>query len=146
GPAGTGVTLTLTVPIEGESIDVQLPVHLNQGRFATWTSLEPGTFDFVALATAPSGQTAQDTLTITVQPDPPDYTSASTPDVSPTAGFAPLTVTFGGRAAAAPAVTVMDLDADGDGLPDFRLNDFRPPPHQVSYTYQTPGLYVTTLV
>jgi hypothetical protein len=38
------------------------------------------------------------------------------PDVSPTVGFAPLAVTFGGAAAAAPKV-VVDLDVDGDGVP-----------------------------
>jgi len=66
--------------------------------------------------------------------------------VSPTVGFAPLTVTFGGTAAADPTVTVLDLDVDGDGHPDFTLADFATPPHQVRYTYLTEGLHIASML
>jgi hypothetical protein len=45
-----------------------------------------------------------------------------------------------------PTVSVVDLDADGDGQADFTLTDFAAPPHRIVYTYPTEGLYVATLV
>jgi hypothetical protein len=146
GADATGVTLTMPTSIQGQLIDLPLPVEVNNGRFAGLVGLAPGTVQLIARATDPSGQSAQDSIIVSFQPDPPDYDQAVPPDVSPTVGFAPLTVTFGGTEAADPAVTGLDLDVDGDGQPDFTLVNFATPPYQVTYTYRTEGLYTATMV
>ncbi|MGH2651041.1 MAG: hypothetical protein ACRDHK_07520, partial [Actinomycetota bacterium] len=115
------------------------------GRFAAWVALAPGTMQFTALAADEYGRSGEGAVTVTVAPDLDDD-RAPRPDVSPTQGFAPLTVTFGGGAAADPAVDLLDLDVDGDGQPDYHLADFATPPHQVTHTYVTDGLYLTSLV
>lgn len=146
GTAAPGVTLTVSTSLQGQPIDLPVPVQINGGRFAALVGLTPGDVQLVARATDSTGRSTQDSITITFQPDPPDYDQAAPPDVKPTVGFAPLTVTFGGTEAADPTVTTLDLDVDGDGRPDFTLPNFAAPPHQVTYTYLTEGLYIATIV
>jgi hypothetical protein len=141
----TALSLTVGVTIEGRLIEVPVPVHVNDRRFAGWVPLAPGEVRLVARATEGTGRITEDSVTLTVVLDSPDE-RAIPPEASPTVGFAPLTVTFRGSAAADPTVTALDLDADGDGRPDFTLTDFLPPPHEVPYAYQTEGLYVATAV
>jgi len=145
GVGAIGVTLTTSLTMRGQRVDWPVPIQINGGRFAGLVPLTPGLVELIATATDSARQSAQDSITITFQPDPPDYNQAVPPDVSPTAGFAPLTVTFNGSAAADPTVTMLDLDTDGDGRADFTLADFRTPPHQVTYAYQTEGLYLATM-
>jgi hypothetical protein len=142
---GTAVSLTVGVTLEGRPIEVSAPVHVNDGRFAGWVPLAPGEVRLVARATEGTGRITEDSVTLTVVLDSQDE-RATLPEVSPTVGFAPLSVTFRDSAAADPTVTALDLDADGDGRPDFTLIDFIPPPHEVRYAYQTEGLYVATMV
>ena len=67
------------------------------------------------------------------------------PEVSPTVGFAPLTVTFGGELATDPDIDLLEWDVDGDGQADFHLPDFLTPSRQVTYTYAVEGLYVARI-
>ncbi len=140
------VTLTMSIPIQGEPTDVAVPVEVNGTRFAARVSLTPGDVRLVAYVTDRAGQVAQDAVTVTFQPDDPDDDRRILPDVTPTVGFAPLSVTFGGDAAADPSITLLDLDVDGDGQPEFNLADFAPPPNRVTYTYQKEGLYIATMM
>jgi len=142
-PVGVRVRATLT--LRGYPVDLYIPTAVSGRRFAARADLAPGAVRFVAVASDDTGRTAEDAISVTFQPDPPEYTRAWRPDVSPTVGFAPLAVTFDGRAARGGGVELLDLDADGDGRPDFSLTDFASPPHQVTYTYQGEGLYVATM-
>lgn len=144
-PDPAGVRVLVTLPLPGQSIELAAPVEVNRRRFASWVGLAPGTVRIRAEATDQTGRLARDEITVSFQPDPPDNDRALPPEISPRVGFAPLTVTFGGDAASDPNVDLLDLDVDGDGQPDFRLQDFASPPHRVSHTYQSVGLYVTTM-
>ncbi len=146
GPPGTGVTLTITLTFQEQSFELPIPVQLAQGRFAAWVALTVGANRLVARATAPTGASAESAASVIVQADDPELTRVPRPDVSPTVGFAPLAVTFGGVAAAAPEVVVLDLDVDSDGVPDYTLAHFATPPHKVTHVYSTEGLYITTMV
>jgi len=146
GVGATGVTLTVSATIQGRPLELPVPVAVNGGRFAALVGLTPGTVGLVAEARDQAGQSARASLTVTFQPDPPEWVQAAPPEVSPTSGFAPLTVTFTGTEAADPAVTALDLDVDGDGQPDFTLQDFATPPHRITHTYQAEGLYIAAMV
>ncbi len=146
GDGAIGVTLTMVVSINGETLDLPMPVEVNGGRFAAWVALAPGPVGLTARATNATGLYVQDSVAVSFEPDPPEYDQAAPPDVSPTAGFAPLTVTFGASASADATVSALDLDADGDGRPDFTLTDFTAPLYQVTYTYRKEGLYIATMV
>jgi hypothetical protein len=143
---GPAVSLTMEVTLAGQAFDWPLPVALSGGRFAARVPLVPGPNRLVARVSDLTGRSAEATLLLTFEPDPPEYDRAPEPDVRPTSGFAPLDVTFGAGEAADPTVTVVDLDVDGDGMPEFRRADFAPPPHRIVHTYLNEGLYVATLV
>jgi hypothetical protein len=140
------VSLSMAMTLEGQPFDWPVPVAVSGGRFAARVGLIPGPNELLARVTDAAGQSAEATVLLTFEPDPPDYDMAPDPDVHPRSGFAPLAVTFGGGEAADPAVTVVDLDTDGDGQAEFTLTDFAAPPHRIVYTYPTEGLYVATLV
>jgi hypothetical protein len=141
-----GVHLSTAVELGGASFEWPLPVAVNGSRFVARVGLIPGHNELLARVTDTAGQSAEATLLLTFEPDPPDYDTAPEPDVHPRSGFAPLAVTFGAGQVADPTVSVVDLDADGDGQADFTLTDFAAPPHRIVYTYPTEGLYVATLV
>jgi hypothetical protein len=141
-----GVRLFLGVPVRDQWLEFHTPVELNGRRFAAWVALPRGPVRLRALASDDAGRTAEDSVRVTFEPDPPENDRPVQPEVSPTVGFAPLTVTFEGRAATDPDVDLLDLDADGDGQADVRLPDFAAPPHRVTYTYRVEGLYVATYV
>ncbi len=143
---GAAVSLSTATTLEGQPFDWPAPVAVSGGRFAARVGLVPGPNELLARVTDAAGRSAEATLLLTFEPDPPGYDTAPEPDVHPRSGFAPLAVTFGAGQAADPTVTVVDLDIDGDGQAEFRLTDFASPPHRIVYTYPTEGLYVATLV
>jgi hypothetical protein len=122
-----------------------VPAATNAGRFAAWLPLSPGTLTVTALAEDAAGRTGEGSLSFTFAPASVEDDRATRPDVAPTVGFAPLTVTFGCGAAVDAEVTVVELDVDGDGLVDFDRDDCAAPPHQVTHTYFSLGLYVATM-
>jgi hypothetical protein len=122
------VSLSMAMTLEGQPFDWPVPVAVSGGRFAARVGLIPGPNELLARVTDAAGQSAEATVLLTFEPDPPDYDMAPEPDVHPRSGFAPLAVTFGAGEAADPAVTVVDLDTDGDGQAEFTLTDFAAPP------------------
>jgi hypothetical protein len=140
-----GVQLRLLLPIRGQTLETVVPAQVNGRRFAAWVPLAPGTVQVVALATDDTGRTAEDAVSVRFEPDPPDNDRAAMPEVSPTVGFAPLTVTFGGELATDPDVDRLEWDVDGDDQAEFRLPDFLTPSRQVTYTYAVEGLYVARM-
>ena len=145
-PGVAAVSLSMATTLEGQSFDWPVPVAVSGGRFAARVGLIPGSNELLARVTDAAGRSAEATLFLTFEPDPPGYDTAPEPDVHPRSGFAPLAVTFGAGQAADPTVTGVDLDIDGDGQAEFTLTDFAAPPHRIVYTYPTEGLYVATLV
>jgi hypothetical protein len=141
-----GVRLRLLLPVQGQSVEWFVPAQVNGQRFAAWVPLAPGTVQIAAVATDDTGRIAEDAVSVGFQPVPPGNLRAGLPDASPTVGFAPLAVTFGGAFARDPDVDLLEWDADGDGAADFDLADFATAPHQVVHTYATEGLYVARLV
>jgi hypothetical protein len=144
GVAALGLAMAVT--LAGQAFDWPLPVAVSGGRFAARVALTPGPNQLLARVTDLAGRSAEATLPLTFEPDPPDYDREPEPDVRPTSGFAPLAVTFGAGEVADPTVTAVDLDIDGDGLAEFGRADFAPPRHRIVYTYPSEGLYVATLV
>ena len=140
-----GVQLKLRVPVYGQTLETLVPAQINGRRFAAWVPLAPGTVQIAALASDDEGRTAEDAVTVRFEPDPPDNDRAGMPEVSPTVGFAPLAVTFGGELATDPEIDLLDWDVDGDGRAEFHRPDFLTPPSQVTYTYAVEGLYVARM-
>jgi len=140
-----GVQIKLRLPVNGQILEALVPAHVNGRRFAAWVPLAPGTVQITALATDDTGRTAEDTVSVRFDPDPPDNDRAAMPEVSPSVGFAPLAVTFGGELATDPEIDLLELDVDGDGRAEFHLPDFLTPSHQVTYTYAVEGLYVARI-
>lgn len=146
-PGAFGVRLRVSYPAPGGSpVETFVAAEASGRRFAAWVPLAPGTLKVTALASDAAGRSGEGSLSFTFSPGAPDDDRATHPDVSPTAGFAPLTVTFGCGAAADPDADLVELDVDGDGLADFDLADCATPPYQVTHTYFTEGLYVSSLV
>ena len=146
-PGAVGVRLRVAYPnptAGGAPIDMFVPAATNGRRFAAWLPLWPGTLSVTALAADAAGRTGESSLSFTFAPASAGDDRATHPDVAPTVGFAPLTVTFG-CGAAADAEVVMELDVDGDGVVDFDRNDCAAPPYQVTHTYFGEGLYVATM-
>ena len=141
-----GVQLRLLLPIRGQMLETIVPAQVNGRRFAAWVPLAPGTVQIAALATDDTGRTAEDTVSVRFEPDPVDGDLAGMPEVSPTVGFAPLTVAFGGELATDPEIDLLEWDVDGDGRAEFRLQDFLTASHQVTYTYAIEGLYVARIL
>ena len=139
------VNLVTLLTVNGRQVPWAVPVAAAGDRFAARVRLTPGENRFVARVTDSRGRTDEALLRLTFAPDSPEAVDAPPPDVSPTSGFAPLAVTFTATEAADPTVVALDLDVDGDGRPEFALADFLGPPHQVTYTYATEGLYVAAL-
>jgi hypothetical protein len=147
GAAAVGVQLRVSYSEPAEApVEMFVASQTSGRRFAAWLPLAPGTVKVTALATDAAGGSGEGSISFTFSPASPDDTRATHPGVSPTSGFAPLTVTFDCGAAADPEADVVDLDVDGDGVTDFTRDDCAVPPHQVTHTYFTEGLYVTTLL
>jgi hypothetical protein len=145
-PGAVGVRLRVTYPTAaGTPVDIFVPAQTNGRRFATWLPLQPGTLTVTALAEDAAGRTGEGSLSFTFAPDSAEDERATHPDVSPTAGFAPLTVTFGCGAAADAEVVVVELDVDGDGMVDFDRDDCAATSYQITHTYFSEGLYVATM-
>jgi hypothetical protein len=145
GRGVAGVRLRVVLPIRGVPLETVVPAEVNMGRFAAWVPLAPGEVHITALATDDTGRVAEDRLLVTVQPDPPDNDRPARLEASPLVGFAPHVVTFLGREATDPDIDLLELDVDGDGLPDYHLTDFAAAPHQVTHAYAAEGLYVATM-
>jgi len=96
-----------------------------------------------AVATGDAGVTAEDVIQLAVTASP--EARPSRPEITPTVGLAPLTVTIEGRPASDPDIDLFDVDLDGDGQPDLRRADFVAAPHQRSHTFPTEGLYIVTV-
>jgi hypothetical protein len=141
-----GVRVRLLLPMQGQAVEWFVPAQVNGQRFAAWVPLAPGTVQIAAVATDDTGRTDEDALSVRFAPDPPTNVRAGLPDVSPTVGFAPLAVTFGGKFARDPDIDRLDWDVDGDGTADFHLPDFASAPHQVIHTYAAEGLYLAGIV
>jgi PKD repeat protein len=97
----------------------------------------PGIYDITLTVTSSTGQSESATTSIVV------YGSASNPlratfTANPTTGGAPLTVRFTNESVG--AITGYAWDFDGDGVVDS--GEANP----ASYTYQTPGTYIASLV
>jgi hypothetical protein len=141
-----GVQLRLLLPVRGQTLETFVPAQVNGRRFAAWVPLAPGPVQIAALATDDTGRTAEDAVSIRFAPDPPDNDRGAMPEVSPTVGFAPLTVTFGGELATDPEIDRLEWDVDGDGQAELQLSDFLTPSRQVTYTYAVEGLYVARML
>jgi hypothetical protein len=141
-----GVQLRLLLPVRGQTLEAIVPAQVNGKRFAAWVPLAPGTVRIAALATDDTGRTAEDEVSVRLEPDPPDNDRVGMPEVSPTVGFAPLTVAFDGELATDPDIDRLEWDVDGDGRAEFRLPDFLTPSRQVAYTYAIEGLYVARML
>lgn len=145
GTGVAGVRLDVVLPIRGNLLEVPVPTEVSRGRFAAWVPLAPGGVQITARATDEVGRAAEDRVLVTVQPDPMAGDRPVRLEASPTVGFAPHEVIFVGREATDPDVDRLDLDVDGDGVPDYGLADFRAAPHQVTHTYTEEGLYIATM-
>jgi hypothetical protein len=141
-----GVQVRLRLPVNGQTLETFVPAQVNGRRFAAWVPLVPGTAQITALANDDTGRTAEDTVSVRFEPDPPDNDEAAPPEVSPKVGFAPLAVTFGGALATDPEIDLLEWDVDGNGQAEYRLPDFLTPSHQVTYTYAVEGLYVARIL
>jgi hypothetical protein len=135
--------LLVAVPFNGTTLESAVPVEVYRGRFAAWVPLTAGVVQVKAVATDDVGRTAEDVIQLAVAASP--QARPSRPEITPTVGFAPLTVTIEGRPASDPDVDLFDVDLDGDGQPDLRRADFAASPHQRTHTFPTEGLYIVTV-
>jgi len=135
--------LLVTIPFNGTTLESAVPVEVHRGRFAAWVPLTGGTVQVKAVATDDVGRTAEDLIQLAVAASP--QVRPSRPEITPTVGFAPLTVTIEGRPASDADVDLFDVDLDGDGQPDLRRADFAAAPHQRTHTFPTEGLYIVTV-
>ena len=123
GPANTGIT------VNGQA------AFTFGSQFFTTVPLTAGPNILTAQATAPQGQTATHSVTVTrtsTTPDPAEVRA------EPLSGIAPLTVRFSVRNNSATAITRIDADFDGNGSIDFTTTDPNVP---LVYIYTTPGIY-----
>ena len=141
GPAT--LRLLVAVPFNGTTVESAVPVAVHRGRFAAWVPLAAGIVQVKAVATDDAGRTGEDVIQLAVTASP--EARPSRPEITPTVGFAPLTVTIEGRPASDPDIDLFDVDLDGDGRPDLRRADFVAAPHQRSHTFPTEGLYIVTV-
>jgi len=116
---------------------VRAPVE--DDRFAAFVPLEPGEARLTAVVTDLTGRVASDSLGLTVGSEEEPAVELG---VYPRHGLAPLTVTFAVWEALAKPVGAVELDVDGDGVPDFTA----PGPGEFSYTYEREGLYLPAVV
>jgi hypothetical protein len=123
--AGVGVGVT----VNGR------PAAVHGSAFAAVVSVDQGTTQVIAVATAVTGATTSSTIPIGVTGNPSDAVVLRS---SPESGIAPLRVTF--SVSAPRPVTQVALDFDGNGSVDFR----GPSLDGQSFTYSQPGLYVAT--
>jgi hypothetical protein len=135
--------LLVTVPFNRTTIESAVPVEVHRGRFAAWVPLAGGIVQVKAVATDDGGRQAEDLIQLVVAASP--EARVSRPEITPTVGFAPLTVTIEGRPASDPDIDLFDVDLDGDGQPDLRRADFAAAPHQRTHTFPTEGLYIVTV-
>jgi hypothetical protein len=107
------------------------------GRFAALVPVDPQVTALTAVARNPAGTTLDDdTIPVTVQAGPDE--PAVTLQASPAVGIVPLSVEM--SLVASMAVTLVQLDKDGDGVPDFQ----GPVLDGVLFTYPQPGVFVAT--
>ena len=124
GPANTGIT------VNGQA------AFTFGSQFFTTVPLTAGPNILTAQATAPQGQTATHSVTVTrtsTTPDPAEVRA------EPLSGIAPLTVRFSVRNNSATAITRIDADFDGNGSIDFTTTTDLTAP--TVYTYAAPGIY-----
>lgn len=141
GPAG--VRLSAFLPIQGHAIEFVVPAQFDGHRFAARAPLTTGEVRIVARASNAAGRTAEDAVTVRAEPDP-DALRMEWPEVSPKTGFAPLAVTFDIRGVDPSDLSRLDLDADGDGVPDFTLASFVNS-RNVTFEYRVERLYMATV-
>jgi len=99
----------------------------------------PGIYEATLQVTDNSGQTATDSITITVLAT---GTPTANADANPTTGDIPLDVSFNGTGNDADgAILLYEWDFDGDGIYDWSSNSSG----NTSYTYNNSGSYVATL-
>lgn len=143
GQPPVGIQLRGIYPTSAGTVEVRVPVETSDRRFAAWVPLVPGALGVTALAQDAVGRSGEGTFAFSFAPAPGGGERPMRPDVEPTTGFAPLTVTFG--CGVGPDAVALELDVDGDGLADFDLADCAEPPHRVTHTYFAEGPYVATL-
>ena len=122
GPPNTGIAVNGVVAVT------------DGGRFYASVPLLSGSNTLTVTATAPEGDTATQSITVTGGGSPPFSVSAS-----PQEGIGPLTVSFRVGASSAATIQSVALDANGDGAVDQSSSD---PNASLTYTYAVPGLYL----
>lgn len=121
GPTNTGVTVNgiAAAVYDGQFVVNQVPLLTNGD-----TTIE-------VIATAPDGQAATQTITVTRI-----AASALDVDIEPDTGFAPLPVTFSVNSLTSNDISFISIDVDGDGSTDISGPD-------ITYIY---GATVTIIV
>lgn len=122
GPFNTGVTLNgQAAVVSGTQFWANIP-------------LAPGPNTLTAVATAPSGLTAQHAITVNLNRTTPDPLTIT---ADPQSGVGPLTARFT-VGYSGPAITRIQVDYDGDGTVDFSTTD---PAALIEHVYSQPGVY-----
>ncbi|MFQ5658012.1 MAG: Ig-like domain-containing protein, partial [Candidatus Methylomirabilales bacterium] len=137
-PAGP-LVVRGTVDARGVEVGVTvngLPAAVQGSTFAALVPVTKGTTNLTAVGTTAAGDTASDTIALTVTPAPEP---AFTLHVSPASGVAPLTVTF--LLIGDPVPTAINLDLEGNGTVDFT----GPSLEGQTFTYAQPGLFFPTV-
>ncbi|HKB25494.1 MAG TPA: hypothetical protein VKG64_10610 [Methylomirabilota bacterium] len=127
-----------TVDAGGAEVGVTVngvPAAVQGTSFVAQVLITADTTGVTAVATSAAGATAQQTIAVIVSTAIP--AAPFTLGATPPAGVAPLTVTF--EVTGGP-IGHVDLDANGDGLPDLSWTG---PGTQV-FAYSRPGVYVAT--
>lgn len=139
-PAGP---LLVRGSLQTRDVGIEVGVTVNgvaastQGNtFAALVPMIPEITSLTAVGTTAAGDTASQTIALTVTPTPEP---AFTMRVSPVIGVAPLTVIFSILGGPVPASIALDLE--GDGTPEFT----GPTLEGQTFSYPTPGLYLPTV-
>lgn len=127
GPFNTGVTLN------GQ------PALVSGNQFWANVSLAPGPNTLTAIATAPSGLTAQHAITVNLNRATPDPLAVT---AEPQSGVGPMTARFT-VGYSGPAITRIQADYNGDGATDFTTTD---PNALIEHIYTQPGVYHAKLI
>ncbi|MCP4766408.1 MAG: hypothetical protein GY875_09055, partial [Gammaproteobacteria bacterium] len=103
--------------------------------------LRAGSNTLTATLTDSSGESVIDSIDVAYAEDP--FPPVVTLLASPDSGLAPLNVSFSLELEDGLNVTHVDLDADGDGLPDQTIYDLA---ESLQFTYDNPGVYTAEVI
>ena len=112
------------------------PAAVHGNAFVTLAPVDPTITEIVVTATTSDGQTAEARVPLTVTPAEEAVLAFQ---ATPTGGPAPLTVSF--RLSSLTPVMRVQLDLDGDGVPDFD----GPSLDGQTFVYAGPGIYLPTV-